>query len=125
MKSRLFILSAAFFFTCLLPATSSAQSQEELFIRGDVNQSGSVNITDAVLIFQFLFNGKDSWVAPCNDAVDTNDDGQMDMSDGMNVMISLFLNGAPIPPPNVCGVDPTADELSCEGYPLCDEPSAP
>ena len=50
----------------------------------------------------------------CNDAADSNDDGQIDISDPVHTLGALFLGTAEIPAPTVCGLDPTDDTLTCE-----------
>lgn len=112
--------------TLVFAPLALSQVSDAEFVRGDVNQSGSVNITDSVLIFQVLFHGRDAWVAPCDDALDADDSGDLQMLDGIHIMSYLFLQGPPIPAPATCGADPTPDDdLGCESYSSCDGPSAP
>ena len=86
-----------------------------LFRRGDPNGDGEVNITDAVSVLSYLFSGG---VEPaCEDAGDGNDDGRLDISDALAILGYLFLGSAapPAPGPDVCGSDPTEDDLvRCE-----------
>ena len=82
------------------------------FIRMDADGSGTVNVTDAILVLDFLFR---SGAPPaCMDAADGNDDGEVDLSDPISVLFYLFRGGitppAPFPAP---GLDPTVDGLSC------------
>jgi hypothetical protein len=90
------------------------------FRRGDADISGVVELTDAVLIFNFLFSGG----APpmCDDSADANDDGSIDLSDGVTDLNWLFLGGPapPAPGPLACGSDPTDDSLDCEVYASCE-----
>lgn len=44
------------------------------FFRGDVDESGGLEITDAIRIFRFLFLG-DGGSVRCLDAADVDDDG--------------------------------------------------
>ena len=47
----------------------------------------------------------------CEDAADANDDEALDISDAIYVLGSLFVGGAPPPPPFPdCGADPTPEE---------------
>ena len=46
------------------------------FIRGDGNIDGSVDIGDAIFALNYLFGGLESF---CGDALDTNDDGNIDI----------------------------------------------
>ncbi len=87
------------------------------FIRGDVDASGKMNLVDAVRVFRFLFLGVQ---VDCADAVDANDDGALDTTDGIHVISYVFLNGAPPAPPFPdCGEDPTDDEWTCNRFAPC------
>jgi hypothetical protein len=85
------------------------------FIRGDADLSGFVRIEDAVLALQAVFGA-----APlaCRDAADANDDGRLDLGDGLYTLGYLFSGGPPPPAPFPgAGVDPSEDSLSCDGPP--------
>ncbi len=87
--------------------------QGQTFIRGDPNQDTEINLTDAVLIAEYLFK---SGPAPiCLDAADPNDDGEVDISDPVYLLFFLFLGGNPPEPPYPePGNDPTfLDDLEC------------
>jgi hypothetical protein len=88
------------------------------FRRGDANVDGSTDISDGIFILDALFFG--TAVVVCGKANDTNDDGQVDISDGISVLAFLFLGGEspPAPFPD-CGMDPTADLLTCESAEAC------
>ncbi|MEM7261911.1 MAG: hypothetical protein AAF488_07945 [Planctomycetota bacterium] len=82
------------------------------FIRSDANENGSVDISDAITILAFLFQGR---LAPnCMDAADADDDGLVNITDPIVILQFLFVAGdlppAPYPDP---GLDPTPDELPC------------
>jgi len=83
-----------------------------VFIRGDADGSGGLDITDPVFTLGYLFQGQG---APrCMDAADANDDGRIDISDPVATLQSLFLDGGPLPAPGYeRGVDPTPDGLRC------------
>jgi hypothetical protein len=77
------------------------------FLRGDVNLDGSVNTSDAVAIFTYLFRKGE---IPCLDAADINDDGRIDVGDGTGLLTFLFRGGTPPRPPYPePGLDPTSD----------------
>jgi parallel beta helix pectate lyase-like protein len=83
-----------------------------VFIRGDFDGSGGVNITDVIGALSFVFR---SGAGPvCLDAADANDDGSVDISDSVFTLFFLFRGDvtprAPFPAP---GPDPTADALGC------------
>lgn len=89
-----------------------------VFRRGDVDSDGAVSVTDGMLLLNHLFKGGE---APgCLDAADADDDGALDLTDPLRILQHLFLGGEPPPEPfGECGEDPTLDELSCEGPPVC------
>src|SRR3989442_4851131 len=75
------------------------------FRRGDSNDDGAVDISDAVHLLGFLFLGQSSTL-PCKEASDSNDDGEVDLSDAIFSLSFLFTRGAPLPPPGLeCGQD--------------------
>ena len=57
----------------------------------------------------------------CLDAGDTDDNGVIQLTDGIVIFQFLFLGGAmPADPgPFNCGPDPTADDIGCETYDGC------
>lgn len=85
------------------------------FVRGDANFDDAVNLTDAVFTLAFLFQGG---VSPaCEDAVDTDDTGTLEITDAVRLLNHLFLSAPPPPPPYPePGRDPTADALGCRGF---------
>jgi hypothetical protein len=89
------------------------------FLRGDSNQSGSVDISDGIAILNFLFLG--SAGLACLEAGDADDTGTLVITDAIGLFQFLFLEGAePHPPgPRECGLDPSADDLSCEEFGRC------
>ena len=104
--SRLLITLTVFLVT---PGEGQASG---VFIRGDANSDGVVELTDATVILGVLFRGDGK--LDCFDAADANDDGSIDMTDAIVVLDFLFLGG----PPPVGGVeaqaDRTQDGLGCE-----------
>jgi hypothetical protein len=82
------------------------------FVRGDSNDDGTTDLSDASFTLGHLFLGGP---APrCADAEDANDDGLLDLTDPIATLSSLFLGGAPLPIPFPApGEDPTGDGLSC------------
>lgn len=91
------------------------------FLRGDSNADGQVDLSDAIGTLRFLFQEEE--VVPCLDAADANDDGTVDLSDSLATIFHLFLGTVELPAPGTqaCGVDPTADALSCASHPPCAE----
>ncbi len=107
MQKRLYFL----FIMIFIFAMNIAHA-ETLFIRGDANYDGSVDISDSIFINYYLFKGGEK--PQCMDAADANDDGSVDISDGIkiNEVAYLGIGSFPAPYPNA-GIDPTADGLTC------------
>ena len=83
------------------------------FNRGDADASGTVNITDAIFLLNFLFLGGQG--PACADSGDVDDSGTINITDGINLLNFLFLGGnPPSAPSGECGGDPTADDLTCD-----------
>jgi hypothetical protein len=94
-----------------------------VFVRGDADSNGRIELTDAVRILNFLFLGLGS--LPCADAADADDNGRHELTDAVRVLNYLFLGTGRIPAPSPssavyvaadCGADPTeeAPPLGCE-----------
>jgi hypothetical protein len=80
-------------------------------LRGDPGGDGGVDLEDLVAILGYLFSGES---LECPDAADADDDGEVTVSDVVEVMNHLYLSGVPLAPPFPDpGVDPTPDDLSC------------
>ena len=101
-------------FTVVEPSLTS------VFMRGNADGQGALNITDGIFILNFLFLGGPE--PSCLDAADTDDNGSLNISDAVAVFNFLFLGGAepPAPGPIDCGPDPTTeDELNCAEFLAC------
>ena len=95
----------------------------EVFRRGDADNNGSVQLTDAIGILGFLFLGE---AAPtCFDAADADDNGSVQLTDAIGILGFLFLGEAPPahPGPSDCGEDiapaDPSDGLDCAEYTNC------
>ena len=89
------------------------------FGRGDSNADNAFDIADAIFTLSYLF-AEDS-PPTCLDAADANDDGAIDIADAIAILGHLFGGAAPLPEPfGECGIDPTADDLTCASYPPCE-----
>lgn len=87
----------------------------KLFVRGDSNGDGQLDISDPIRTLNYLFAGGVN--VACMDAADANDDGGVDISDAVFCLNFLFAGGKDIPPPiSKSGMDPTEDALSCGFY---------
>ncbi len=90
----------------------------EVFVRGNSNDDGTLDIADPVFTLAHLFLG--GTPPPCSDAADANDDGAVDISDAVYTLDFLFRGGPEPPPPGprVPGADATPlDPLLCRTPP--------
>ena len=86
--------------------------EESSFVRGDANDDGRVNISDAIWVVRELVRSGPK--TRCEDAADANDDGLVDLSDAQYLIQWRFLAGPEPPAPfGACGPDSGADALSC------------
>ena len=117
----------SFSLTALLLTTAAvpANAQSIRFVRGDADANGTVDLTDAIVTLNAIFQGQGELI--CMDAADANDDGVVDVSDAVKTLLFKFLGGDIIPDPGAdsCGSDPTADGLGCESFPPCPTSPAP
>ena len=86
------------------------------FVRGDCNDDGNVNISDAVRDFRLCFSGAS---VPCAAACDTDGDGNpcTGVTDGVRLLTYLFRSGdaPPAPFPDYGTVE---GEVDCEIQPV-------
>ncbi len=98
------------------------------FYRGDPNDSGSSDVSDAISILNFLFAGKSE--PACMESADVNDDGSVDVTDAVQLFNWLFGgegHRAPPAPPGPpgqgeeCGPDRPESpvKLGCVRYTSC------
>jgi hypothetical protein len=108
-------------------ATCGVDIGGPLFVRGDADTNGTVELTDAVRILNFLFLG--IGLLPCGDAADADDNGQHELTDAVRILNYLFLGTGRIPAPTPsmprypvadCGEDPTEETvpIGCETTPM-------
>jgi len=106
-----------------------------VFVRGDVNGDGQINMQDAIAIVQWWNQASQfvpvqwqpsccPWMTnfPCHDAADANDDGYLTKDDARAIILYLWAN-VMLPPPSSpsinyitsdCGEDLTGDSLGCD-----------
>ncbi|MBI4586105.1 MAG: VCBS repeat-containing protein [Planctomycetes bacterium] len=95
------------------------------FHRGDPNNDGAADITDPILVLEFLFLGEEA--PSCLEAADFNNNGTVDITDAISELEFLFLTGSPPSPPgappSLCGPDPDAPgspgDIPCVKYTSC------
>lgn len=99
------------------------------FRRGDVNGSGSINLTDPIALISKLFLGEPEGVT-CDDAADINDDDLHNVTDIINQFSFQFLGGITIPFPfDFCAPDMTEIKapkqlLGCLEFSACPQDDA-
>ncbi len=87
----------------------------DLFLRGDCDGNGGVNITDAICILNRLFAGADT--PGCVAALNTNGDNEAGIDDAVTLLNFLFAGGPPpVSPFPDCGPG-TSEDLACETPP--------
>ena len=111
------IRRTGFIFGCLLAlGWSSTLTAQGEFVRGDANTDDTINIADGIASLEYLFAGN---VQYCADAMDIDDDGAVNIADPIALFAYLFSAGPPPAAPQVCGPDPTPDNLDCDSYAPC------
>ena len=86
-----------------------------VFLRGDCNSDGGVNISDAIFQLNHLYLGRERWYS--DDACDANDDGRTNLSDAVTIIGYVFFGEVePIGMEPTCGPDESDDFLGgiCE-----------
>jgi hypothetical protein len=111
--------NVAIFWNLLSPP---ALATAECFHRGDADNNGQLQLTDAIRILDFLFLGRTP--PTCMDAADADGNNQLQLTDAIRILGYLFLGAkapeSPGPPPNACGPDNDTTSLGCETYDKCD-----
>lgn len=67
------------------------------FFRGDPNGDGAGNLTDAVFLLVYLFQGGEP--PSCRESGDADDTGEINIADAVYLLQYLFRGGPPPPPP--------------------------
>ena len=90
-------------------------ASEVAFLRGDADSNLRLDLADAIINLIYMSNACPECPMPtCPKALDVNDDGRIDIGDGIQLLNFLYLDGPPPPPPYPNeGVDPTPDDLEC------------
>lgn len=86
-----------------------------MFRRGDSNNDGRVDLSDAIAILNYLYLGDMN--ITCVDSADTNDDSKLNITDPIFLLNNLFIEFELIPNPTVFNYDPTEDDgINCDSY---------
>jgi len=89
------------------------------FLRGDADRNLELGLPDIIINFLYVTNTLATCPTcpevDCTSALDVNDNGLVDLADGIYLGSHLYLAGPPPPPPYPTeGPDPTPDGLTCE-----------
>jgi hypothetical protein len=85
-----------------------------VFMRGDCNSDGRIDISDPTNVLNYLFGQTSGSPQACLDACDFNDDGAVDISDVSALLTYVFQGTGPIgQATGTCGIDQTPDNLAC------------
>jgi hypothetical protein len=98
-------------------ANESAIPDECEFQRGDTDETGDRNITDAIYLLNYLFLGGPE--PPCLEAADVDDDGDLVITDAIYLLNYLFLGGMGPPNPGCWDEGDQAPFLGCQQYSFC------
>ena len=104
------------FCSAILPGDGQLDAQED-FLRGDFDGNGLV---EPLVDYAYMAGTFDlqtmTFATNCQDAADWNDDGVVDLNDGVGLLRIWWDDGldpALAPGVLVCGPDPTPDSLTC------------
>lgn len=100
------------------PSNSFPRPEPPRFLRGDGNGDGNgdetVDISDASCMLARLFLGNSCATGNCEDRLDADDNGQLDIADPIFLLNFLFRGGETLSAPQgTAGIDPTDDSLVC------------
>ncbi len=95
------------------------------FHRGDADDNGQLEITDALRVLGYLFLGQEA--PTCFDAADADNNDELEITDALRILGYLFLGqeppSPPGPPTDPCGEDPLDTHLGCASYTQCASPA--
>lgn len=87
-----------------------------VYRRGDLDQSGQIDLTDAILSLGYLFSGQD---LACEAALDLDADTHLNVTDVIRLLGHLF-HGTRVPEPfRFCGKASEEGGLGCAGETAC------
>lgn len=102
------------------PAVRALSNKPNKFVRGDADDNGVLDITDAIASLEFQFPG--TFQVACTDALDVDDNGTIDTNDPLFGLMFQFLGNVRIPAPFPnCGLDENLEspDLGCRPVRAC------
>lgn len=108
---------------CLtVPFKTPPPPKPALFVRGDSNQDSVIDISDGIKTLIALF--QEQGPHTCPDAMDSNDDGKVNLTDAIFIFHFLLGDNTARPylpePFSQCGYDASEDALTCSMFSPCD-----
>ena len=92
------IIAPAINDTVTIPVTLSVEPQPQCQGRcGDANEDGSVNVSDAVYVINYVFITGSPEPKPVKACGDANGDASVNVSDAVYVINYVFITGSPSP----------------------------
>jgi len=92
------------------------RSRAPIFLRGDANSDGGVDLSDAIAVLLHLFAGRS---LECLAAGDADGGGSLAITDAVRILDLLFRSGPALPDPYPeCGAAPPSG-AGCEAYSPC------
>ena len=92
---------------------TSAVQAVPYFLRGDVDASGTLSITDAIVLLEWMYLPASEPIS-CLDAADLDDSGSIQLTDAIVLLNWLFASGPPPAAPHPDrGPDPDQDDPGC------------
>jgi hypothetical protein len=98
------------------PGVFNSFPVEKVFLRGDANADGEIDVSDAVLALLALFGSGAS--LPCREAANANGDAALDVSDAVWLLRFLFQGGPP-PAAPFPGCALGVVRVGCDSIPPC------
>lgn len=91
------------------------------YIRGDADENGTLEMTDAINLLGWLFLGGEEPL--CMDAANANGSSDVNIADPVYILQFLYAGGPPPPYPfPECGATPSI--LGCDAHSFCNPPQA-
>ncbi len=99
-----------------IPPACCAADAPVTFLRGDASANSALDIGDVTGTLAVIFQGSPHL---CFDALDSNDDGAVDITDPILTLWYLFANGPPPAGSGGCEADVTSDGIDCASHLGC------
>lgn len=92
-KALLYISACLFVVFLIVPPSFSITDETKIYLGGDLNDDSAINVTDAVYLLKYLFDGQQAPV--CGLAADADGDRKINITDAVYLLRFLFLGEKP------------------------------